>query len=140
MAEFGLHERPSYYEQELYETVGYVTQIWVEQETEHDSLYFMLDIYARSTEVPEHSQICRIHLDVGTTVALAQLQLLRDALYARDYLVKIHFNFHELNGKYANVYWLGVLRPTTSPVTVREYYGLTGMPTPVWYFHFPREG
>lgn len=140
MAEFGLIDRPSYHGHELYETVGYVTQIWVEQETTRDSLYFMLDIYVRSFETPEHSQICRVHLDVGTTVALAQLQLLRDALYARDYLVKIHFNFEERDEKYANVYWLGVLRPTTGPVTVREYYELTGMPTPVWYFHFPREG
>lgn len=81
---------------EVDETWGYVHSAGVEQEGNHDSIQFKLTIYYKShspntaDEVFSTNWDFLIYLDMGTTVALAQLQLLRDAML-NTWLVKVRY-------------------------------------------------
>lgn len=81
---------PDYESDCLCQTIGYVTALTVSQEGARDEVWFTLHIYA------DHvlDMQCCINLDVGSTVAMGQLQDLRDALRAGlDLAVEVEFNF-----------------------------------------------
>lgn len=71
---------------------GYVTQIDVIQEGERDLFTFVLveDFFNSGSGRAEEWWFW-IYLDVGATVALAQLHLLRDAM-ANDWLVEVDYD------------------------------------------------
>lgn len=153
MARTGYIDTPDYYEDELYETVGYVERIWVEREAGRDAMFFTLAIYARDTAAwlgradgaPVRYQKFFVYLDIGTTVALGQLQLLRDAMWSRTsssnppYLVRVHFNFKEADQIYAFPYWVGISIAETYPVYVNDFYrDEVGRWVGNWYAHFAR--
>lgn len=115
-------DRPNFEEDDLIDWYGYVTELWVEQEDERDQIFFTLqtELFFGFVLVKEYT-FC-IYLDVGTTVALAQLQLLRDAL-EHDYLVRVHTNNADsdtLPSETSNnyVYWLKVYK-----LDYHVYYG-----------------
>ena len=77
--------------------MGYVQYVAVEQMDGRDSALFRLEEFGaftwgltREGERTSDSRRYAIYLDVGTTVALAQLQLLRDAM-VHQYAVAIYF-------------------------------------------------
>ncbi|MFZ5477062.1 MAG: hypothetical protein ACOZNI_09835 [Myxococcota bacterium] len=117
---------PDYEDDFLLDTMGYVTRVWVEQENGRDSLYFKLVIYRDDDDEP-WVQTFWIYLDVGTTVALAQLQLLRDAMYSRlfaskvPFAVRVHFNFSSSSESTAYVYWLSLIYEDDA-YTVQQYF------------------
>lgn len=141
----GYIERPSYfgtadgdYEDILYETIGYPKQIRIDQEDSRDMIMFELQIHA-STLFPPVTCWCLIYLDVGTTVALTQLQLIRDAFESNgDYYVRIHFNFVEDDEDLREVwvYMVELILGDGDTQVVREFYrpgyDLYGGPEP-WY-------
>lgn len=110
----GWIEGPNY-DDDLASTVGYVTRIWVEQEDSRATIRFRLRIFRGV--VGYHDQDCIVMLDQNTTVALAQLQLLRDAFAsyqvasegAPAVLVHVHFNFRDDDHEWLFVYWLRVI-------------------------------
>lgn len=79
-------ERPEL--EDLDRTAGYLRGIGVDQFGERDSLFVQADVYHDdgSSENIRYSA----YLDVGTTVALAQLQLLRMAM-THDWAVLIRY-------------------------------------------------
>jgi len=136
MPQIGWLERPNY--DQLLDTVGYVTQIWITQEGEKDELHFRLRILWGTTETSK--EFC-IPLYIHTTVALAQLQLLRDGLrwaWADDrdteaLAVQVHFNFRRmLNEEESYVYWVRLLSGGDGAISVDQYYGVTAT---TWYVY-----
>lgn len=137
--DYGYIPDAEYNGHELWETVGYVEQIWSEQEGGRHAVYFKLRIYLSEDE--QRTRTFMIYLDVATTVALTQFQLVRDALWSKVYLktphlVRVHFNFVDENEDLAIAYWVGVLIQDTTPVTVGEFYAGLAMITPdTWRVH-----
>lgn len=130
---YGFKDRPDYSDDYLLDTVGYVTRIWVEQEGERDQVKFSLQIFMRSgfsDTLPSKTMSFVIYLDRGTTVAFAQLQLLRDALnsfqaskVSAPLLVRVHFTFgdeDDLDWGYA--YWIATIADMEYPTPVQDYY------------------
>lgn len=104
-------ERPNYEEDNLETFDGYVTELWVEQEDERDQLKF--NLYSQEGS-QEYEITFNIYLDVGTTVALAQLQLLRDAML-HNLLVTVHFKFDwSSSGSAYYVYYVKIYPSTHS--------------------------
>jgi hypothetical protein len=145
--QFGYIERPNYDEHFLLDTVGYVTRIWVEQEDSRDQLKFTLKVFTETNGYTfEQDADFTIYLDRGTTVAFAQLQLLRDALESMmmekgmsKLLVQVHFTFGEEPGygdphpTWGYAYWVRIVGALEYPTTVHAYY-----PSPLfglWYTH-----
>lgn len=155
MTDFGHIPEPDYFDDDLYETVGYVERIWVEQESGRDAFFFLLAIYARGrasgfhdpTVAPFRYQKFFVYLDIGTTVAMGQLQLLRDAIWSRQVssrpplLVRVHFNFKDATQNYAFAYWVGINLVDTYPVVVEEFYQeeITSRWPGGWYAHLADE-
>lgn len=89
-------ERPA--RDDLERAVGYVQYVAAEQMDGRDAIVFRLEEYGglgQITRTGERaydstSRKYAIYLDVGTTVALAQLQLLRDAM-VHGYVVALYF-------------------------------------------------
>jgi hypothetical protein len=147
---YGWIERPNYDDDRLFETIGYVTSVWVEQENDRDQLWFTLRVYydqvpvgsgRKSAELYRSiEKECCIYLDVGTTVALAQLQLLRDALASDGaILVRLHFSFHT-EDEDESMLWVYLVRLEAGfefPALVSEYFDAdefyTAFGTTPWY-------
>ncbi len=72
----------------LERAVGYVQYVAVEQMDGRDAIVFRLEEWEYYVDTV--SKRYAIYLDVGTTVALAQLQLLRDAM-VHQYAVALYF-------------------------------------------------
>lgn len=86
-------ERPGH--DQLATVGGYVVKIWVEQEGERDQLKFTLEMFSQVTgQLSSRQWTFSIYLDVGTTVALAQLQLLRDAM-ANLWFTEVDYYYDE---------------------------------------------
>lgn len=133
--DFEFVERPNYDEDGLLETVGYVVRIAVEQEDARDQIWFRMEIYRDSNEPV--TMDFTIFLDVGTTVALAQLQLLRDALQSDGrLLVKVHFRLMNSDGDSGWVYYVRVHSGYEFPTTMADYYGEAYTDT-FWLFKLP---
>ncbi|GEM_PF-3031765 len=78
----------------LSKTWGYVEELAIEQEGKRDTLR----VWLRG-----HPQYYFTYLDAGATVALAQLQLLRDAL-ERNLQVRLSFKPGGVEGVYADIF------------------------------------
>lgn len=129
---------PDYLDDHLFETVGYVEYIRVEQVGGRSTLQFLLEI---SLATGNYHLRCIKFLDVNTTVALAQLQLLRDAMWSgrvgATYLIRVVFNFAEM-GRYDKAYFyeLFAISSDTYPVSPLGYFGPAGE-WGMWYVHDP---
>lgn len=138
-------DRPDFEEDGLVDWMGYVTRIRVDQEGENDQLKFSLETFTDSVAVEavwraylgasEGTRLqmnFNIYMDTGTTVALAQLQLLRLA-WENRWPVRIHcqppddwpYDTPCTPGiGYNHVYWVRVFEADYYPVTWEDvYYG-----------------
>lgn len=85
---------------------GYVRWIEVSQVGERDTLYFSL------IDTDNQTQNFYTYLDSGTTVALAQLQLLRDAFASNWYVTVGYMATDALSGNYP-VYSVRIKEPSS---------------------------
>ncbi|MDP2308175.1 MAG: hypothetical protein Q8P18_19300 [Pseudomonadota bacterium] len=139
MPETGYLTEPDYWANTLWETVGYVKSIRTEMEGPRHAMFFTLAIHKRHMEEVYRYQQFLVYLDVGTTVAVTQLQLLRDAMWSMGvfgypYLVRVHFNFMDSEEKYAFPYYLEVSRESSYPVSVEDFYDFGSSS---WKVHLP---
>lgn len=118
----GYVDRPDYDEDGLETTAGYVDRLWVEQENDRDQVAFRLCEYHTNfgtVGVSSTTNRYCIYLDVGTTVALAQFQLLRDALQNKTMVVIDYLPGDDDDSN--NYVYLVLLRQSDDyPVTVEE--------------------
>lgn len=134
-----IYTEPDYVAHELYETAGYVLWVNIEQEGPSQALHFGLRIHTSIDDTLSryHDQKFKVFLDRNTTTAMAQLQLLRDAMWSDKigfpYLVHVHFNFASESESWAYVYWMTVLLTDTHPVTVHAFRGVRAEYG--WYYH-----
>jgi hypothetical protein len=124
----GYFESPNYDQNWLGDTVGYVTRILVEQEGTRDQLRFYLKVYYGGDW--ERTYMFNIWLDHGTTVAFAQLQLLRDALdsLARSkeqdpLMVRVHFSWGDETYTWGYAYALYLIPSMPYPTKAPTFYG-----------------
>lgn len=116
-------ERPD--PDELSTVGGYVVKIWVEQSGERDQLKFSLEIFYLSVmgELATRTWDFNVYLDIGTTVALAQLQLLRDAL-ANTWYTEVEYHFDD-DAERRDCYYVKIHSPDIAPYPTigMEAYG-----------------
>ena len=85
-----MSDRPS--RSELDRVTGYVRAIQVEQMDDRDQIWCTMDITEDTAGLPTGSvNDFAIYLDVGTTVALAQLHLLRAGM-ANEWVVSLAYD------------------------------------------------
>lgn len=130
--------RPTW--EDLLETTGYVEHLSVEQEGERDTLSVGLGVVYDYGRRIEHARFV-IYLDENSTVALAQLQLLRDALRSRVndarsavsetiLRLRVRFNFVDTDEDEGIAYTVG-LYDGVEAEPVEEHFG---GPAPAgWY-------
>lgn len=100
---------------------GYVQNLWVEQTGDRDQIRFDLRFYYDyGGEAMEfEAEGWNIYLDAGTTVALAQLQLLRDAI-ANQWLVLLQY-YDDPDSYLNHVYYVRVFPNAEFPQTVNRW-------------------
>lgn len=126
-------ERPDYEDDHLCNTVGFVNSVWVDQEATRDQVKWSMHIYSPIQPYGEpivaRTQKFYCYLDIGTHVALAQLQLLRDALVSlgteNPLLTQVHFQLSE-DEEWGYVTWVRVLGGYALGTSPYAFFGPEG--------------
>ena len=95
-------DRPGLHDEGMYQAAGYVLFVQTEKASTRDQIWFGLRRFFEASYV---DQSYMVHLDVDTTVALTQLQLLRDAM-TQELPVEVFFWYDRHWADVRVVYWL----------------------------------
>lgn len=114
-------DRPDFDDDGLLELWGYVRRIKIEQENSRDQIWFRLEIFVEwGGDVVTYDETFTMYLDQGTTVALAQLQLLRDAMQ-NEWLTYIHY-YNDPDSSNNYVYLVQIYEDKAYPTTLNELF------------------